>query len=284
MIKITADSTCDLSQAILETFNIDLVPLHIAVNGNDYRDGVDISPSDIVNFVENENKICQTAAVNAFEYQRLFSKLASEFEAVIHINIGSQFSSCHQNAKIAAQSFNNVYVVDSQNLSTGHGHVVYEAALLTKQGLAAPEICQRLEELIPKVDASFVIDELEYLRKGGRCSGLEAFGAKLLRINPCIEVLEGRMVVGKKYRGSFERSLKLYIKDRLTDKDNIDYSRIFITHCMCSDEIIELVKNEIASYANFEEVIVTEAGCTITSHCGPNTLGILYKLKDKKQK
>ena len=212
MIKITADSTCDLSGQILERMNIDLLPLHIVVGDEEYRDGVNITPLSIVNLVENENKTCKTAAVNAFEYQEFFAGLAPDYEAVIHINIGSQFSSCHQNAKIAAQNFDNVYVIDSQNLSTGHGHVVYEAALMASQGLSAAEICSRLEELIPKVDASFVISKLDYLYKGGRCSGLEAFGARLLQIKPCIEVVDGKMVVGKKYRGSFERSLELYVK------------------------------------------------------------------------
>lgn len=283
MIKITADSTCDLSGQILERMNIDLLPLHIVVGDEEYRDGVNITPLGIVNLVENENKTCKTAAVNAFEYQEFFAGLAPDYEAVIHINIGSQFSSCHQNAKIAAQNFDNVYVIDSQNLSTGHGHVVYEAALMASQGLSAAEICSRLEELIPKVDASFVISKLDYLYKGGRCSGLEAFGARLLQIKPCIEVVDGKMVVGKKYRGSFERSLELYVKDRLAGKDEIDYSRLFITHCMCSDQVIQKVKETVVKYANFDEIIVTEAGCTITSHCGPDTLGILYKRKSRKQ-
>ncbi|HHT35843.1 MAG TPA: DegV family protein [Firmicutes bacterium] len=283
MIKITADSTCDLSAEILERFGIEIVPLHVVVDTEDYRDGVDITPIGIVNRVENEGQICKTAAVNAFEYQEFFSKLASKYDAVIHINLGSQFSSCYQNANIAAQEFDNVYVIDSQNLSTGHGHVVYEAALMAEQGLSAPEICSKLEELIPRVDASFVISKLDYLYKGGRCSGLEAFGARLLKIKPCIEVVDGEMVVGKKYRGSFERSLELYVKDRLADKDEIDYSRVFITHCLCSEQIIQKVKDTVKTYADFEEIIVTEAGSTITCHCGPDTLGILYLRKGRKQ-
>lgn len=283
MIKITADSTCDLSAEILERFGIEIVPLHVVVDTDDYRDGVDITPIGIVNRVENEGQICKTAAVNAFEYQEFFSKLASKYDAVIHINLGSQFSSCYQNANIAAQEFDNVYVIDSQNLSTGHGHVVYEAALMAEQGLSAPEICSKLEELIPRVDASFVISKLDYLYKGGRCSGLEAFGARLLKIKPCIEVVDGEMVVGKKYRGSFERSLELYVKDRLADKDEIDYSRVFITHCLCSEQIIQKVKDTVKTYADFEEIIVTEAGSTITCHCGPDTLGILYLRKGRKQ-
>ena len=181
MIKITSDSTCDLSPELLSSLDITLLPLHIVVDNESYRDGVDITPLGVVNFVENEKKRCQTAAVNTFEYQEFFSQFAPHYEAVIHVNIGSQFSSCHQNAKLAAEEFDNVYVVDSQNLSTGQGHVVYEAALLAENGHSAPEIVEKLEDMIPRIDASFVIDKLDYLHKGGRCSGLEAFGARLCR-------------------------------------------------------------------------------------------------------
>ncbi|HKM18145.1 MAG: DegV family protein [Firmicutes bacterium] len=283
MIKITSDSTCDLSPELLSSLDITLLPLHIVVDGDDYRDSVDITPEDIVNFVEKEKKRCQTTAVNTFEYQEFFSQFAPNYEAVIHFNIGSQFSSCHQNAKLAAADFDNVYVVNSQNLSTGQGHVVLEAAYMAKEGISAQEIVEKLDMLIPCVDASFVIDKLDYLHKGGRCSGLEAFGARLLQIKPCIEVIDGKMVVGKKYRGSLERSLEQYVKDRLVEKDNIDYSRIFITHCMCSEQMVEKVRDAVNAYANFEEILITTAGCTITTHCGPNTLGILCKRTEKKQ-
>lgn len=283
MIKITSDSTCDLSPELLSRLDITLLPLHIVVDGNDYRDGVNITPLDIVNFVEHANKRCQTAAVNTFEYQEFFAPFAKECDAVIHFNIGAHFSSCCQNAKIAAEEFGNVYVVDSQNLSTGQGSLVYEAALMAKEGRSVQEILDRIAAMIPCVDTSFVIDKLDYLHKGGRCSGLEAFGARLLQIKPCIEVIDGKMIVGKKYRGSFERSLEQYVKDRLAGKEDIDYSRIFITHCMCSDQIIKKVKETVKAYADFQEVIVTTAGCTVTTHCGPNTLGIIYRRIDKKQ-
>ncbi len=285
MIKITADSTCDLSAQILAEMDISLVPLHIIVDGKEYDDGINITATEVINYVEIENKVCKTAAVNSYEYYDVFTKYASEYEAVIHICLGSQFSSCYQNATIAAQEFENVYVIDSQNLSTGQGYLVYEAALMAQNGLAASEICATLRDLVPKIDASFVINTLEYLYKGGRCSGLEAFGARLLQIKPSIEVVDGEMSVGKKYRGSLERSIENYIKERLTiDADDIDYSRIFLTHCHCPDQIVKKAKETIAFYADFAEIIVTEAGCTITSHCGPNTLGILYKRKNPKRK
>jgi len=279
MIKITADSTCDLSPEILEAFNMTLTPLHVLIDEEDFRDGVNIKPHDIFTYVGENGRTCTTAAINTYEYEEFFSQFASEYEAVIHINLGSDFSSCHQNAKIAAQSFQNVYVIDSQNLSTGSGHLVYEAALLAKQGLTAPEIVAEVEALIPKINASFVIDRMDYLKKGGRCSSMEAFGATLLKIKPSIEVTNGKMAVGKKYRGNFESCLEKYIKDRLQQDSNIDKSRIFITHSMCPPETIEKVRDWIAQYTEFEEVIETSAGCTISAHCGPNTLGILYKTK-----
>lgn len=277
MIKITADSTCDLSPNLLEELDITLMPLHVLIDEDDYRDGVNISPKEIFEFVGEQGKTCTTAAVNTFEYETFFAQHAPSHEAVIHICLGSDFSSCYQNAKTAALNFDNVFVIDSSNLSTGSGHVVYEAALMAKDNVKPEEICQRLEAMIQKVDASFVIDKMDYLRKGGRCSGIEAFGATLLKIKPSIEVVDGKMKVGKKYRGNFNRCLENYVKDRLENNENIDKSRIFITHSHCSPDTVENVKELIRQFADFEEIIETTAGCTVSTHCGPNTLGILYK-------
>ena len=277
MIKITADSTCDLSKEIVESMGITLVPLYIIVGDKSFGDGVDITPEDIFRYVDKEGKTCKTAAVSTYEYMNTFSELLTKYQAVIHISLGSEFSSSYQNAAAAAKNLKNVYVIDSRNLSTGSGHLVYDAALMARDGQEPEEICRRLEETIPRIDASFVIDQLDYLRNGGRCSGLEAVGAKLLQIKPCIEVVDGKMTVGKKYRGSFDRCIKNYIKDRLSGNKNIDHSRIFITHSACSAQTVEEVRQAISQYAHFDEIIVTAAGCTISSHCGPNTLGILYK-------
>ncbi|MGM9948824.1 MAG: DegV family protein [Lysinibacillus sp.] len=279
MIKITADSTCDLSPDILETLDIALTPLHVLIDEEDFFDGISISPQDIFRHVGEHNRTCTTAAINVYEYEEFFSQFVNQYEAVVHINLGSDFSSCHQNAKIAAQCFDNVYVINSQNLSTGSGHLVYEAALLARDGHAAQEIIEKIEALIPKVNASFVIDRMDYLKKGGRCSSMEAFGATLLKIKPSIEVTHGKMAVGKKYRGTFESCLEKYIKDRLQHNDQIDKSRLFITHSMCTPETVGKVRSWITQFADFEEVIETSAGCTISAHCGPNTLGILYKMK-----
>ena len=283
MIKITADSTCDLSPQILKDLDVTLVPLHILVDGEEFSDGIDITPEDIFRYVDEQGKICKTAAVNVYEYKNLFEEFLSKYEAIIHVCISSEFSSSYQNAKLAAQDFKNVYVIDSRNLSTGSGHIVYEAVSMARNGLDPEEICQNLEQLVHKVDASFVIDRLDYLHKGGRCSELEAIGAKFLKIKPCIEVIDGKMAVGKKYRGSFERCLQSYVKDKLLDREGIDYSRIFITHSKCSEQTVQKVKEMITQYASFDEIVETKAGCTISAHCGPNTLGILFKLKNRKK-
>lgn len=283
MIKITADSTCDLSPEIIEKMDITLTPLYILVDDKTFQDGVDIRPQDVFRYMEKEGKTCRTAAVNVFDYARIFADLASKYDAVIQICIGSEFSSCYQNASIAAQDFKNVYVIDSRNLSTGSGYIVYEAALMAREGIEPEEICRRLEEIIPMVDTSFVIDQLDYLYKGGRCSGLEAVGAKILQIKPCIEVLDGKMVVGKKYRGSFELCLEKYVKDRLQSVKDIDCSRIFVTYSTCPEETVDKVKEAIRRYGDFKEIIETRAGCTVSSHCGPNTLGIIFKRQKRKE-
>jgi len=277
MIKITADSTCDLSEEIIKAMNITLIPLHIIVGDQVFYDGVDITPQDIFRFTEQENQLCRTSAVNVYEYVSVFKESAAQYEAVIHICISSEFSTCYQNACLAAEQFNNVYVIDSRNLSTGSGHIVYDAAVMAQQGMDPAEICQTLLMTTSKVEASFVIDRLDYLHKGGRCSGLEATGARILNIKPCIEVVNGKMKVGKKYRGSFEHCLEHYVKDRLSDRTDIDYTRLFITHPMCADNTVARVKELVNQYADFKEVIETRAGCTVSSHCGPNTLGILFK-------
>ena len=279
MIKITADSTCDLSPELLAKYDISLAPLHVLIDEADYLDGVNITPKDIFNYVGVENKTCTTAAINTYEYEQFFEPFTKHYDAIIHINIGSEFSSCHQNARLAAQNFDNIIVIDSKNLSSGSGLLVVEAAELAKKGCSAKEIEARILASIPEIEASFVIDKMDYLKRGGRCSSLEAFGATLLKIKPSIEVANGKMEVGKKYRGQFATSLEKYVKDRLQNRTDIDPARIFITHPDCPDELVEQVKAMIQREMKFEEILVTNAGCTVSTHCGPSTLGILFKRK-----
>lgn len=279
-IKITSDSTCDLSQEILQKHNIDVLPLYIVIDGVAHRDGIDIKKEDIFNYVDNEfaktGVMPKSAAINVEDYIGYFTPLSKEYDAVIHVNISSDFSSCYQNACMAAKEFNNVYVVDSRNLSSGQGHVVLNAALMAEQGLAPQEIVDKLNDLTKRVEASFVIDRMDYLQKGGRCSSLLAIAAKVARIKPSINVIDGKMAVGKKYMGTFTFALKKYVEDRLKDRDDIMTDRIFITHPVCSPEIVDMVREEIKKYADFDEIIETNAGSTISTHCGPYTLGILF--------
>lgn len=277
MIKITADSTCDLSPELLAKYDISLAPLHVLINEEDYLDGVNITPKDIFHYVSVENKSCSTAAINTYEYEQFFKPFIEQFEAIIHISLGSEFSSCYQNACLAAQSFENIIVIDSQNLSTGSGLLVLEAAELAAEGCTAKEIEARILAQVPEIEASFVIDKMDYLKRGGRCSSVEAFGATLLKIKPSIEVTHGKMEVGKKYRGQFASSLEKYVKDRLENRTDIDLSRIFITHPDCPDALVEQVKTMIQRQLQFDEILVTNAGCTVSTHCGPSTLGILFK-------
>lgn len=278
-IKVTADSTCDLSEELLERYDITTIPLYIIKNGKDYRDGVDITPADIIAHVANGGDLCSTTAVNTADYIDMFSKYSSEYDAVFHITISADFSSCYQNACTAASEFDNVYVVDSRNLSSGQGHVVVETAVKGKTMDDPKELYDYLVDLTKRVEASFIMDRLDYMRKGGRCSAVTLLGANLLQLKPCIEVADGKMGVAKKYRGSFTKCLDAYVKDRLENRDDIVYERIFITHPAC-DEYVEHVRGEIAKYADFDEVDETHAGCTVTCHCGPGTLGILFIRKE----
>lgn len=275
-VKITADSTCDLSPELIREFDIHIFPLTVAMDGKGMLDGVEIKPTDIFRHVEAGGALPSTSAVSVAEYQEQFSRLLQDWDAIIHINIGSGFSACYQNACLAAQELEHVYVVDSQNLSSGQGHVVLAAAQAAREGKTAQEIIPMLEDLIPRVEASFILDRLDYMVKGGRCSAVAMLGANLLQLKPCIEVKNGAMGVVKKYRGSFEKCLKAYVKDRLEGREDILPGRIFITHPACTPEMVELVRGEIDRYAKFDAVTETHAGCTVSSHCGPNTLGVLF--------
>ncbi len=278
-IRITADSTCDLPQELIEQHNIQIVPLSIVKGDRSYLDGLEIVPQDIFDYVESGAGVCSTAAANLQQYMDVFQENLRSYDAVIHIGISSEFSTCVQNARIAAEELENVYVIDSRNLSTGSGHLVLDAALMAEQGMAASEIAAALEAMTAKVEASFVLDTLKYLWKGGRCSGVTALGANILRLKPCIEVRNGKMEVGKKYRGSIDKVILQYVRDRLQGRDDIDPRRIFVTCTTTSDETRQAVEDEIRSIMHFDEIIHSRAGCTISNHCGPGTLGILFYRK-----
>ncbi len=275
-IKITADSTCDLSRDLVEKHDIAIIPLYVVMDEKPYKDTLEITPAEIFDFVTRTGKICHTSAINVEIYAEEFAKYADSYDAVIHINLSSSLSVGYQNAKLAAEGFDNVYVIDSKNLSTGSGHLVLDAAVMAEKGCTAQEIIDYLNEAIRRVESSFILDTLYYIYKGGRCSGVAALGANLLRLKPCIEVVDGAMQVGKKYRGSLEKSLEEYVHDRLSGRDDIDYKRIFITHTLETDVMANHLEETVRKYGDFEEIYITRAGCTIANHCGPNCCGILF--------
>ena len=278
-IKILSDSTCDLPQEVLEKYNITMIPLSVIKDGVAYTDGVNITPADIFNHVANGGDLCSTAALNIGEYTEQFSKYVNEYEGVIHINISAEFSSCYQNACLAAQEFENVRVIDSRNLSTGQGLVVLKACELAKECNNLDEIAEKLRAFTEKVEASFLLDRLEYMVKGGRCSAAAALGANLLNLKPCIEVKNGKMAVVKKYRGNYAKCLANYVKDRLANREDVDKGTLFVTRTPVTDECLSAVKEAVATYNDFETTYWNEAGCTVSCHCGPGTLGVLFVRK-----
>ena len=278
-IKILSDSTCDLPRELVEKYDITLAPLNVIKNGENFKDGVTITPSEIFAHVAAGGDLCSTAAVSIGDYTDLFEKYSAEYDGVVHINIGSGFSASHQNARLAAEDYENVLVVDSKSLSTGQGMIVLEACRLAKECDSLASIGAALDELIGKVEISFVLDRLEYMVKGGRCSTAAALGANLLNLKPCIEVRDGKLVVVKKYRGSFTKCLQSYIKDRLADREDIRRQRIFITHTAVSQESMDTVLAGITQNGGFDAVEDAVAGCTVSCHCGPGTLGIIFLRK-----
>ena len=275
-IKITSDSTCDLSKELIERFGVEVLPLYIVKDEKYYKDGLEIHPDDIFAHVSGGGKMCTTSALSIGDYSEVFRELSGKYDAVIHVNISSGFSCCHQNACLAAEEFDNVYVVDSKNLSTGQGHVVIEACQLAAQGLDPKTIVEKLNEFVTKVDASFILNRLDYLAKGGRCSAIAAFGANLLKLKPCIEVQNGTMDAAKKYRGPYDKCMVSYIQDRLANVSELRTDRIFITHSGMSQELIDLALKTVKECGNFDEIFITRAGCTVSCHCGENTMGVLY--------
>ena len=278
-IKITADSTCDLPKALLDAHNITLTPLTVIKNDEAFKDGVTITPAEIFAHVAAGGALCSTSACSVGDYIDHFESFQGTCDGIVHISLGSGFSASYQNACLAAQEFDNVCVIDSMNLSTGQGHVVLKACELARTAQSLDALKAELEAFVPKVESSFLVDKLDYLVKGGRCSSAAALGANLLNLKPCIEVREGKMSVVKKYRGNYAKCLATYVKERLADRDDLDRTNLFLTYTEVSQECYTAAKDAVATYGNFENVYDSVAGCTISCHCGPGTLGILMVRK-----
>lgn len=275
-IIISSDSTSDLSPALKERYNIKTIPMGITLGDKTYLDGIEINPDDVYEHHRKTGELPKTTAINVGESEEFFRENTKDGSAVIHFTISSNMSSTYNNARMAAEKFEDVYVIDSKNLSTGIGLLIIAAAEMAKEGKEPKEIADKINRLADCVDVSFVIDSLEYLYKGGRCSALSVLGANLLKLKPCIEVKNGSMEVGKKYRGKFGEVLKTYAKERLENSNDIDLDRVFVTHAGCDPEIVNSVVKVVKETLPFKEVFVTRAGCTVSSHCGANTLGVLF--------
>ena len=278
-IKILSDSTCDLTPELCEKYNITIIPLSVIKNGQDYKDGVTITPADIFAHVAAGGDLCSTSAVSIGEYADVFEQYASDYDGIVHINIGSGFSTCYQSACLAAEEFDNVRVIDSRNLTTGQGLVVLKAVELSKTCTDLDSLAEELRAFTEKVETSFLVDKLDYLVKGGRCSSAAALGANLLSLKPCIEVKDNKMTVTKKYRGNYAKCLGSYVKERLAGREDIDNRLMFLTFTEMSDDCIQAVQDAVDANGHFDRVYKCQAGCTVSCHCGPSTLGIVFVRK-----
>lgn len=278
-IVITADSTCDLPQELIDKYDIKIIPLSILLGEKVYHDGVDIKPSDIYDFVEKTGELPKTAAVTPSEYHEVFKCFADDGKKIVHIGFSSALSSSYQNACVAAEEFEQVYCVDSKNLCTAMGLLVLKACDYREKGMDAKRIADKVNRLVPKVSTTFVLDGLEYLHKGGRCSSVAKFGANVLGIKPSIAVdtQTGRLDMAKKYRGKTELVYKQYITDRINEIKRIQPDRVVIANSGgVPADTIAFAKGMLEGRDKFEQVILADAGCTISSHCGPKTLAIFY--------
>jgi len=276
-VVVATDSCCDLSNELYQKYDIKVLPLHVLLGERSGLDGVDIMPADIYKYVTETKTLPKTAARSVGDFIDFFRQFTDAGNEVVFVGISSDFSSTVHNAEIAAEEVGGVYVVDSRNLSTGIAHCVLEACDRRDAGMEAKQIADEVSALTSRINVSFIIDTLDYLYKGGRCSAVAMLGANVLKLHPCIEVVDGKMGVGKKYRGGMKDILVKYVKEKLSVPD-MKYvrKRIFVTHSSLTDENVQACAEVVRQTGLFDEVIITCAGGTISSHCGPDTLGVLF--------
>lgn len=279
MVKILSDSTCDLSQELVERYDIEILPLHVLLGDEDHRDGVDITPAEIFAWSDEHKSTPKTAAPSLEDAAERIEKLLEGGNEVICFSISESMSSSLNIMRLAIEELeaeDRAFAFDSANLSTGIGLLVVEAACMAKDGMSAAEILKKLEELRPRVRSSFVVDTLTYLHRGGRCSGVAALAGGMLKLHPKIVVVNGKMEVDKKYRGNISKVIKAYVQDMEEDLKAARPARVFITHSVQAPEIVKGVKEYLEGLSVFEEILETRAGGVISSHCGPGTLGVLF--------
>ena len=277
-VRIFADSTCDLTEDLIQKYGITILPLCIVLDDKSYYDRTQITPDEIFAWAEANKRTPKTAAIT-FEYaEKMLRPCMEADEDVIFFGISEEMSTTCNVMRLAAREYDKgrVFVIDSQSLSTGIGLQVLRAAEMARQGKRAEDIVTEIETARSKVKASFVVDTLTYLARGGRCSGATALVANTLKLHPCINVIDGRMEVGKKYRGSMNKALLHYVREKEEELKKADGTQVFITHSGVASEIVEQIRDYLASLGHFHEILETTAGGVISSHCGPGTLGVLY--------
>lgn len=278
-VYITADSPCDLPKELIEKYDIRITPLTISLGMDSYLDGVDIQMNDVFAYHERTKNTAKTSAISPQTYMDLFEELTRDGGEVVHISLSSKISSTCQNAKIAAGEVNGVYVIDSLALHTGMSHLILEACDRREKGMDAQQIAAEITALVPKVQTTFMVNTLDYLKAGGRCSALTAFGANLLSIKPCIGMTEGSLGVIKKYRGKVDKVYKQYIDDRLSDLTGVDTRRVFVSHSALEDAFFNSLVDYVKSKNIFDEVLTSVTGCTISAHSGPDAFAVIYMAK-----
>lgn len=273
-IAVSAESTVDLTEELKKEFDVSVIPYTVILNEKTFFDG-EISPQKIFDFVDESGILPKTTALNSYEYREYFESLLKRYDAIIHISLSGKISSSCSHAEAAAQGLENVYVADSKSLSTGIALLALYARELANSGLSPKEIYEKVQKRAEKVQASFVIERLDYLYKGGRCNSLQLLGANILKIRPRVILKDGKMLSDKKYRGPMWSVVEKYCDEVLKEFDSPDLSVAFITYTTASEEMIEKAKTALKN-RGFEKIYETHAGCTIASHCGANTLGVLF--------
>lgn len=282
MVKIISDSTSDLSKDLIEKYDISILPLHVLFGSEEHEDGVDVTPEEIYQWSDENKTTPKTSAPSLERAMEILKPYVDEGREVVAFSIASGMSTTGNVIRLAAEALEAealVTVIDSANLSTGIGLLIIEAAVMAQEGKSAGEIAAYIETLKPLVRASFVVDTLTYLHRGGRCSGLAAMAGGVLKLHPRIAVKDGKMEPGKKYRGKIDKVIMDYVKDMEDDLKNAKKDRVFITHSGCDKNIVDRVRAYLESLDVFDEVLETRAGSVISSHCGPGTLGVLFILK-----
>lgn len=276
-VKLFTDSTCDLTDEILKKYDISMVPLYVHFNEDTFKDREEINTTELYQKVVEYDTLPTTAAPSPGDFYNAFKPFVDEGREILFIGISSLISSTVQNATIAKNDLEaaSIEIVDTYNLSTGEGLILLKAANYIEEGLCLEEIGENLRGFVPKLQSSFVVDTLDYLHKGGRCSAIQLFFSSVLKIRPIIKIVEGKMAVGEKVRGKMEKALDLMIEDVLSRKGRIDSNRIFLTHSMAQASV-DYVKAALEKELDNPEIIITETGCVVASHCGKGTLGVLY--------